>query len=100
MSWNLSLAKDQNTCMLLLHIVCLYELVGASSQNGGGYVPRANIPKEQTSGSWHFYDVASKSQCHFLHTLLLDTVQRHTNTGRERMDFSTQWEEYSGFEGS
>ena len=44
-----------------LHIVCLYELVGPSSQNGGGHVPRANVPKEETSSAWHFYDVASKS---------------------------------------
>lgn len=48
--------------------------------------PRANIPKEQMSGSWHFYDVASKSVS-FSPCVLLDTVQRHTNTGRERWTF-------------
>lgn len=80
--------------MRRLPIVCLYELVGPSSQNGGGHVPRANVPKEQTSGAWHFYDVASKSVSFSPYSLLLDTIQRHTSTGREKMGFPIQWEEF------
>lgn len=78
--------------MCLLHLVCLYEPVGASSQNGSGYVPRANVPKEQRSGAWHFYDAASV--IFSILQVILDTVQRHTSTGREKMDFAIQWEEY------